>query len=110
MTPIIDPMWLYWASILPNIQVLLALYGGFMTIIWLIFGGLLKELLNFGSKTFWFIFITGIIAVIGAVLIPSQETLIMMKALEFVTVDNLNIATDTMKEVADYIIAALAAI
>ena len=50
-----------------------------------------------------FIIIFAIIFICGLI-IPNKETMISMKIAEYATYDNLNAATEKIKEITDYII------
>ena len=46
--------------------------------------------------------IAGMICLIVALMIPSRETLLLMKAAEFVTYDNANLTVEALKSAIDY--------
>lgn len=115
MTPIIPPIWLYLFEVLSSID------GLFLTIVIVS----LVAFFAYGLTAFiWYaengesiwmpkkricILICFIFAfsVIGTILIPSQETMIYMAGLSFVTPDNVEYGTEIVKSVFDYVITAL---
>ena len=115
MTPIIPPIWLYLFEVLSSID------GLFLTIVivslfvFAIYGIVAFIWYMENDESIWmpkkwicilicFIFA---LSVIGTILIPSQETMIYMAGLSFVTPDNVEYGTEIVKSVFDYVITAL---
>lgn len=115
MTPIIPPIWLYLFEVLSSIDglfltiVIVSLIVffayGLTAFIWYMENG---ESIWIPKKWIYilicFIFV---FSVIGTILIPSQETMIYMAGLSFVTPDNVEYGTEIVKNVFDYVITAL---
>ena len=115
MTPIIPPIWLYLFEVLSSIDGLLFSIVIISLVVFFAYGiaALMWYLEN--DESIWipkkwiciaicFIFI---FSVIGTVLIPSQETMIYMAGLSFVTPDNAEYGAEIIKNVFDYVITAL---
>jgi hypothetical protein len=115
MTPIIPPIWLYLFEVLSSIDdlfftiVIISLVAffvyGIVAFIWYAENGESPWV----PKKWLCILICLIftLSVIGTILIPSQETMIYMAGLSFVTPDNVEYGTEIVKSVFDYVITAL---
>lgn len=111
MEPIISPGWIYLTSLLPNVQGAFFVIGAIIAICSSItFFITFMEGENDVAKACLKILIFSAILILIAMFIPSQETLILMKAVEFVTPDNIDAAQTSFKDAVDYIVMALAAI
>lgn len=115
MTPIIPPIWLYWFEALHGLNELLFVITILFTVVLIAYG--IAAIVYYCEKgeriwtpkkwlciLFCFIYIFSIVAVI---LIPSQETMIYMAGLSFVTPDNVEYGVEVVKNVFDYVITAL---
>lgn len=117
MNYIIDPMWFYWLQVLNNLSIFcmaigasgcaIAMLGVIYTMMQ--FDGMLKiesqykRYSQIMKKLKKFVIIFAIMFICGLI-IPNKETMIQMKIAEYTTYDNLNTATEKIKEVTDYIV------
>ena len=115
MTPIIPPIWLYLFEMLASLEdllftiniisiVLILAYAIFAFVYWIEEG----ERPPMPKK--WIcilICLTLALSIIITILIPSQETMIYMAGLSFVTPDNVESGVEVVKNVFDYVITAL---
>ena len=115
MTPIIPPIWLYLFEVLSSIDDLLLTIVIVSLIVFFAYGLAAFIWYMENDESIWipkkwicilicFIFV---FSVIGTILIPSQETMIYMAGLSFVTPDNVEYGTEIVKSVFDYVITAL---
>ena len=115
MTPIIPPIWLYLFEVLSAIDGLLLAIVIISLVVFFIYGIVAFIWYMENDESIWipkkwiciiicFIFV---LSVIGTILIPSQETMIYMAGLSFVTPDNVEYGTEIVKNVFDYVITAL---
>lgn len=115
MTPIIPPIWLYLFEVLSSIDGLLLTIVIVSLIVFFAYGLTAFIWYVENDESIWmpkkwicilicFIFA---LSVIGTILIPSQETMIYMAGLSFVTPDNVEYGTEIVKSVFDYVITAL---
>lgn len=115
MTPIIPPIWLYLFEVLSSIDGLLLTIVIVSLIVFFAYGLTAFIWYMENGESIWipkkwicilicFIFA---LSVIGTILIPSQETMIYMAGLSFVTPDNVEYGTEIVKSVFDYVITAL---
>ena len=115
MTPIIPPIWLYLFEVLSSIDGLLLTIVIISLVIFFIYGIVAfiwyaenGESIRVPKK--WICIIicfVFMLSVIGTILIPSQETMIYMAGLSFVTPDNVEHGAEIVKSVFDYVITAL---
>ena len=115
MTYIINPSWVYWLHVLDSVKIvaiILCVAGMIVTVILgiPIFIAVNEEdeeslhnLLKFLKIVAPF---TGVCLLL-AIFIPSQETMIMMKAAELATKENIQYTSKQLKELIDYIIMAV---
>ena len=115
MTYIINPSWVYWLNVLDSVKivaVILCVAGMIATVIlgiavFLAANEKDEELLHELLKLLKIIApITGV-CLLSAIFIPSQETMIMMKAAELATKENIQYTSEQLKELIDYIIMAV---
>ena len=115
MTPIIPPIWLYLFEVLGSIDDLFLTIVIVSLIVFFAYGLTAFIWYMENDESIWvpkkwicilicFIFV---FSVIGTILIPSQETMIYMAGLSFVTPDNVEYGTEIVKNVFDYVITAL---
>ena len=115
MTPIIPPNWLYLFEVLSSIDSLLFSIVIVSLVIFFVYGFVAVMWYAENGESIWvpkkwicivicFVFV---LSVIGTILIPSQETMIYMAGLSFVTPDNVEYGTEIVKNVFDYVITAL---
>ena len=115
MTPIIPPIWLYLFEVLSSIDGLFLAIVIISLVVFLIYGIVAFIWYMENDESIWipkkwiciiicFIFV---LSVIGTILIPSQETMIYMAGLSFVTADNVESGVEVIKNVFDYVITAL---
>jgi hypothetical protein len=115
MTPIIPPIWLYLFEVLSSVDSLLFSIVIVSLVIFFVYGFVAVMWYAENGKSIWvpkkwiciiicFVFV---LSVIGTILIPSQETMIYMAGLSFVTPDNVEYGTEIVKSVFDYVITAL---
>lgn len=116
MTYIISPSWVYWLNVLNTVHIIadiIAVLSGIGSAA-LIFGLILMYDDYVGTDTYtqlWraakilsIIFIT---TVLGAIFIPSSETMLTMKIAELATKENVSLTVQQLKEIVDYIIEAI---
>ena len=115
MTPIIPPIWLYLFEVLSSIDGLLLTIVIISLVVFFVYGIVAFIWYAENGEGIWvpkkwicivicFVFM---LSVIGTILIPSQETMIYMAGLSFVTPDNVEYGTEIIKNVFDYVITAL---
>ena len=115
MTPIIPPIWLYLFEVLGSIDDLFLTIVIVSLVVFFAYGLTTFIWYMENDESIWipkkwicilicFIFV---FSVIGTILIPSQETMIYMAGLSFVTPDNVEYGTEIVKSVFDYVITAL---
>ena len=115
MPPIIPPIWLYLFEVLSSIDGLLLTIVIVSLIVFFAYGLTAFIWYAENDESIWmpkkwicilicFIFA---LSVIGTILIPSQENMIYMAGLSFVTPDNVEYGTEIVKSVFDYVITAL---
>ena len=115
MTPIIPPIWLYLFEVLSSIDSLFLTIVIVSLVVFFAYGIIAFIWYAENDEILWtpkkwlcilicFIFA---LSVIGTILIPSQETMIYMAGLSFVTPDNVEYGTEIVKSVFDYVITAL---
>ena len=108
-TPIISPVWFYLADTIPNIRYVLIAVG---------FGLFILSIGQIdNNKVFRKIVVSGFLALVVGVIIPSQETLYKMVAAKMITPNNIKTVsgyvndtatdisdnlTDTIKDIIDY--------
>ena len=93
---IINPWFFYVLQLANNLRGFLAIVSGISTFI----GILLCIENNISHVKRWFII--AIICFMLFSMFPSQDTLLLMKASEFVTYDNVNLTVNTLKAAIDY--------
>lgn len=115
MTPIIPPIWLYLFEVLSSIDGLFLTIVIVSLVVFFAYGLTAFIWYMENDESIWipkkwicilicFIFV---FSVIGTILIPSQETMIYMAGLSFVTPDNVEYGTEIVKSVFDYVVTAL---
>ena len=115
MTPIIPPIWLYLFEVLESLDGLLLAINivGIVVIIGcaiLAFCYAVSEGEAPPMPKKWvcvLICLVLVFSIIANILIPSQETMIYMAGLSFVTPDNVEYGIEVVKNVFDYVITAL---
>lgn len=118
MTYIISPSWVYWTGICNVVGIILgiiAIFSGIAVatciVARIVFTFSDYEEYEHEIKTTTHILkisiIVFVITVLGAIFIPSQETMIMMKATELATKENMQYTSQQLKELIDYIITAI---
>lgn len=115
MTPIIPPIWLYLFEVLESLDGLLLainIVGIAVIIIYAIFAfcyAMSEEEVPPMPKKWICVLICLVLvfSIIANILIPSQETMIYMAGLSFVTPDNVEYGAEIVKNVFDYVITAL---
>lgn len=116
MTYIINPSWVYWLNVLNTAHIIvdiIAVLSG-MGSAALIFGLMLMYDDYVGTDTYtqlWraakILSIIFIITLLGAIFIPSYETMLTMKIAELATKENVSLTVQQLKEIVDYIIEAI---
>lgn len=116
MTYIINPSWVYWLNVLNVIHITAAIVAVLSGIFC---GGLIIALLftyedyvgtdtytklQRVTKIFSIVFIT---TLLGAIFIPSSETMLTMKIAELATKENVSLTVQQLEEIVDYIIEAI---
>jgi hypothetical protein len=103
---IINPIWFYLFNLTDNLRMILflfLLFGGAYSFITLISGALDGSfdhpLYRVGKK----LVIPLIISIFLITFIPSKDTLTKMLVASYVTQENINTATETSKDIVDYI-------
>lgn len=112
---IINPRWFYWVSIAEELKTLCAmaiLVGVIVMVLALIFAacdcfdekqGFIRKLLVVSISIL-------VVSIIGAVFIPSKETLISMMVAKYATHENIQIGIETIKDIVNYIIEGIKSI
>jgi len=116
MTYIINPSWVYWLNVLNTVHIIagiIAVLSGIGSAV-LVFGLMLMYDDYVGTDTYTqlrraakIFFIIFIITVLGAIFIPSSETMLTMKMTELATKENIQYTSEQLKELIDYIIMAV---
>lgn len=118
--PIVNPMWFYYLQLVEKAGFICTVVAAVFGVI--IIGGLIfhvvtyldeydmsftdKEITSLPTRIKSFIkvpMIFFILALIVEAVIPTKETLVSMKIVEYVTYENVDIATEKIKDVTDYI-------
>ena len=115
MTPIIPPIWLYLFEVLESLDSLLLainIIGIAVIVIYAIFAFCYAmsedEAPPMPKKWICVLICLALVfSIIANILIPSQETMIYMAGLSFVTSDNVESGAEIIKNVFDYVITAL---
>ena len=114
MTPIISPWVFYWIEVLENVSCLcgtLIFFGIILAGACIIFLPILIDTIDIDVEDFTkiapkilkkVVSIFIVIVIVGT-FIPSKETMYTMLVAENVTVENLEVATDVIKDSVDYI-------
>ena len=109
MNYIINPSWFYWTNVLNALNIIcfvFAIISGIILVIVVI--GSMVDLCFDDTKKF--VIITSIIfavSVLGAIFIPTKETLIEIMIAKYATKENLSITVDGIKSAVDYIVNAI---
>lgn len=102
MDPIINPLWIYFAGISENINILLTVLiicFGAILFVWIILY-ITGEIKNKCPK--WMYIITVILSILLAIT-PSQKTILSMVTVSQITPNNIEIAGNTIESTVDYI-------
>ena len=116
MEYIIEPRWFYWMSIVDRVgftSTLIAVFSGIVCMVAVIFYFCAKtEHEDDSALVVTKFLIIGLIVFIPSILIaifiPSREILIGTKVLELATYENIALTKDSIIELVDYVINAIA--
>ena len=109
MTYIIDPSWVYWLNVLASVKTManiIAVADVIITIV-LGIGFLIEEDVYLIPKLLKITIPIMAVCILLGIFIPSKETMIMMKAAELATKENIQYTSQQLKELIDYIILAV---
>lgn len=109
MTYIINPSWVYWLTVLNGLKVTAVAIGiiSLLVTVLLGIGFLIEDDSHLIPKLFKITIPIMIVCLLLGIFIPSQETMIMMKAAELATKENIQYTSQQLKELIDYIIMAV---
>ena len=109
MTYIINPSWVYWLTVLDGLKVAAVATGilGLIITVILGIGFLIEDDTHLIPKLLKITIPIMIVCLLLGIFIPSQETMIMMKAAELATKENIQYTSQQLKELIDYIIIAV---
>lgn len=109
MTPIINPMLFYWASVSEILKVICGIFAflALIALLALLADGV--EMMDFKEIkkmliTFSIIFFIGLL---GVIFVPSKRTVYQMIVFQNINEDNLGKCKDDVKEIIDYTIEKL---
>ena len=107
---LINPSWFYWISVVDGLRgffIVLGICSGAITISSILFFA--EDLIDI--KQWKKISIIGcifiLISILGAILLPSKETLIEMEVARLATKSNIDWTIESIKELIDYIVDAI---
>lgn len=107
MKPIISPWTFYWIDVFVNIDCLFAIilfFGGILLGICILCLPILVDMFDEKAPKFLKkVTIAFVVFAIVGTFIPSKETMYTMLVAQNVTVENIEIATDVIKDSVDYI-------
>ena len=109
MTYIINPSWVYWLTVLDGLKVAAVAIGviSLLVTVLLGIGFLIEDDTHLIPKLLKITIPIMIVCLLLGIFIPSQETMIMMKAAELATKENIQYTGQQLKELIDYIILAV---
>lgn len=125
MNYIIDPKWVYWINVCESIKPFVYCVGGILAlmsaIMWAIYAfwrvddycSRNDDDIKLNKKFIKWNIITTVSSILFftiGIFIPSSDTLVMMKAAEIATYENVGLTVDKLKEITDYIIEAIKSI
>lgn len=105
MTPIINPMLFYWASVFDILKIICGIFAFLALIVSLIILADGIEMMD--SKEIKKMLITFLITLLGFVFIPSKRTVYQMIVFQNINEDNLGKCKEDVKEIIDYTIEKL---
>lgn len=109
MNYIINPSWFYWANVLTALNIVcyvLAIISGIILAI-VIIGSTIDLCFDDFKKMAVICAIVFTISVLGAIFIPTEETMLKIMIAKYATKENLNITVDGIKSAVDYIVNAM---
>ena len=115
----IDPSWFYWIKVADGIQTAFIVFGVVfgILVICLTIAYLAERSCVFDeddeekvARIFRFLKISVvvfIVVILGAVFVPSRNTLIEMQIAKYATRENVSITIDTLKSFVDYVVESI---
>ena len=112
MTYIINPMWFYWISVIDKVGVTLQVVSFLsgITLAGCIFLAIITDYDEIKKNLIFIIKLVVpvfVISILGIILIPTSDVLIVMQVAKFATVENAQWTLDAIKSAVDYIIQAI---
>lgn len=110
--PYVDPSWFYWVQIIEGISffftvmvliVFIILAAAFTVVTFSNFDEWEEEQIKIGYKLLKWGVITLFVSLFLSIFLPTKETMFQMKLAENITHENVNAATETIKDTVDYI-------
>lgn len=109
MNYIINPSWFYWANVLTALNVVclvIAIISGIILAIIMI-GSTIDLCFDDFKKLVVICAIVFAISVLGAIFIPTEETMLKIMIAKYATKENISITVDGIKSAVDYIVNAM---
>ena len=111
---IINPSWFYWANVAGELKTLcfIAIFASIIAIILLVLWAVdcFKNEKRIIKKALIISVSILVVSIIGAVFIPSKETLVSMMVAKWATRENIQAGIETIKDIVDYIIEGIKSI
>lgn len=106
MTPIIDPMLFYWASVFDILKIICGILAilSFIGLIIILAEGIEMDEIKEYKKILITFFIGVLIGLIGLIFVPSKRTVYQMIVFQNINEDNLGKCKEDVKEIIDYTI------
>lgn len=107
--PYVNPSWFYWVQVIEGISfffaimVLMIIIAAFAVLMLSDFDEWDEEQIKNGYKLLKWGVITLFASLFLSIFLPTKETMFQMKLAENITHENVNIATETIKDTVDYI-------
>lgn len=109
MNYIVNPNWFYWVNVLTDLNIVcfvLAIISGIILAI-IVIGSTIDLCFDDFKKLVVICAIIFAISVLGAIFIPTEETMLKIMIAKYVTKENLNMTVDGIKSAVDYIVNAM---
>ena len=109
MNYIVNPNWFYWVNVLTDLNIVCfvpAIISGIILAI-IVIGSTIDLCFDDFKKLVVICAIIFAISVLGAIFIPTEETMLKIMIAKYVTKENLNMTVDGIKSAVDYIVNAM---
>lgn len=108
---IIDPVWFYWVNVATGIKIV-AIVSAYVSLIACIplaitvYGEEDDDYLKLLRVTM----VVAVLSILGAIFVPTKETLIEMQIAKYATWENAEWTVDAVKDAVDYIVNAISSL